>query len=280
MTKFPLFSHKRSYMTKKSLLTLVWAIFLVLMFAACGSDKKEPDKPDTGDTEAVTDTDPTDTGDTPTVPDEEPADTGDAEVIPDEDNTDTGNVTREGCTIKSSFGSHSAKRDLMESCVKEIAKADSATCDWNYKNEEVTVKHIAYLQRLVITFGNECKDKNEDKLVECPDFIPKSLKLGNLSGCDVYSVVPNTDCETQCADLYFTTDDKVFHTVYVGAVGGEIGNEAFIRSSDAIKGASFISELKIGSNKATFTWSETAEDGSKIEKKVSAEMIVDVNSPE
>ena len=257
-------------MTRKSFLTLVSALFLVFMFIACGSDKKESEKTDTGDTEAVTDTDPADTGDTEVVPDEDPTDSGDADVLPDEDNTDTGNVTQDGCTIKSSFGTRSIKRDIAETCIEEIAKAKDAECSWNYKNGEETAKHIAYLQKLKITFGNECKDKNGEESVECPDFIPETLELESLSGCDVYSIDPDTDCIAPCTDLYFPTDDDIFRTVYVGGTFGQ----SFIKSSDSIKEASLYSEMNIGSNKAVFTWSEKAEDGTEIEKKVSVEMKV------
>ncbi|MBR6421708.1 hypothetical protein IKS86_03215, partial [bacterium] len=174
---------------------VIFGIFAFVFLVGCGSDKKESEKTDTGDTEAVTDTDPTDTGDT--------------EVVPDEDNTDTGNVTQDGCTIKSSFGTRSVKRDMSETCVKEIAKAKDAECSWNYKNEEETAKHIAYLQKLKITFGNECKDKNGEETVECPDFIPETLELESLSGCDVYSIDPLTDCIAPCTDLYFPTGDDI-----------------------------------------------------------------------
>ena len=250
----------------KSFLTLVSAIFLVFMFVSCGSDKKESDQPDTGDTEAVTDADPTDTGDTEAAPDTDPTEIEDNEP---------GNVTQDGCTIKSSFGTRSVKRDMSETCVKEIAKAKDAECSWNYKSEEETAKHIAYLQKLKITFGNECKDKNGEETVECPDFIPETLKLESLSGCDVYSIDPLTDCIAPCTDLYFPTGDDIFHTVYVGGAYGR----TFIKSSDSIKEASFDSEMNIGVNKAVFTWSEKAEDGTEIEKKVSVEMkVADSNS--
>ncbi len=81
-------------MTKKSFLTLISAIFLVLMIAACGNNdknKEESENTDTGDTDTTTvpDTDPTDTGDTETVSDEEPAEIEDTEIVPDEDDTDT-----------------------------------------------------------------------------------------------------------------------------------------------------------------------------------------------
>ncbi|MBP5407473.1 hypothetical protein J6Z19_10100 [bacterium] len=175
--------------------------------------------------------------------------------------------TKSSCSTGKSFGTRSSitKKDITETCIKEIAKADFAFCEWNYKNEEETAKQISYLQNLSITFGKECKEK--DQSVECPDFIPESLKLGNLSGCEVYSIDPHTKCVAPCADLYFSTNDDTFHTVYVG-------NESIIKSSDKIKEASFTSSMNIGSNEAVFTWSEKADDGSKIEKSVSVKMKV------
>ena len=245
---------------------VIFEIFAFVFLVGCGSDKKESENTDTGDSETVSDTDPTDTGDTEAVTDTDPTEV--------EDN-DPGNVTQDGCTIKSSFGTRSVKRDMSETCVKEIAKAKDAECSWNYKSEEETAKHIAYLQKLKITFGNECKDKNGEETVECPDFIPETLKLESLSGCDVYSIDPLTDCIAPCTDLYFPTGDDIFRTVYVGGAYGR----TFIKSSDSIKEASFDSEMNIGVNKAVFTWSETAEDGTEIEKKVSVEMkVADSNS--
>ena len=82
-------------MTKKSILALVLAVFLVLMIAACGNNdknKEESENTDTGDTDTATvpDTDPTDTGDTEAAPDEEPAEVDDTEIVSDEDDdTDT-----------------------------------------------------------------------------------------------------------------------------------------------------------------------------------------------
>ena len=297
---------------------VIFGIFAFVFLVGCGSDKKESEKTDTGDTEAVTDagdteetvtdqeptetedtetvtdTDPTETEDIETVTDADPTETEDAETVTDADPTETedaetvtdtdpteiedndpGNVTQDGCTIKTSIGTHSLKRDLTESCIQEIAKANTGSCSWDSGNEEETAKHIAYLQKLKITFGNECKDKNGEDSVECPDFIPETLKLENLSGCDVYSIDPLTDCIAPCTDLYFPTGNDIFHTVYVGDAYGR----TFIKSSDSVKEVSFSSELKIGSNKAVFTWSETAEDGTEIEKKVSVEMkVADSNS--
>lgn len=250
-------------MTKKLFLTLVSAVFLVLMLAGCG-DKKENDTTDTGDTATTHDEDTTDTGDTAT-------DT-------DEDNTDKGNVTQDGCTIKSSFGTRSAKRDIADTCIKEIAKADGAQCSWKRNDESETAKYIARLQRLEITFGKECKDKNnEEQTVDCPDFIPESLSLTKLTGCDVYSIDPNSFCLAPCADFYFLTNDAIFHTVYLG---DEYGEYPFIKSSDSIKEASLLAYYTL-SDLALFSWSEKAEDGTEIEKGVWVKMtIVDPNAAE
>ena len=173
------------------------------------------------------------------------------------------NNSKDGCTIGKSFGTRSlTKKEITQTCIEEIVKADFAVCSWKRDKEE-TAKHISDLQTLTITFGKECKGK--DVTVECPDFIPTSLKLTKLTGCEVYSIEPDTDCLVPCADIYFSTNDDVFHTVYVGGFG-----EESITSSDKIKEASFASSLKIGSNNAVFTWSEKSGE----EKKVSVEMIV------
>ena len=245
-------------MTKRLFLTLVSAIFLVFVFISCESDNKESEKTDTGDTETVPDTDPTDTGD--------------AEVAPDEDNTDTGNVTQEGCTTKSSFGTHSLKKDIKDVCIKEIAAALYPECGWQ-NSEESTADHIAFLQRLEVAFGNECKDKNnEDKSVKCPDFVPGSLKLTKLAGCDVYSIDPYSACIAPCADLYFSTDNDNFKTVYAGSVIYD-GLHNFIESSGE-GGVSLESLFEIGTNEAVFTWIEKAEDGTETERKISVEMEI------
>lgn len=183
---------------------------------------------------------------------------------------------QEGCTVKSSFGTRSVKKDISDTCIQEIAKADHAVCSWEYKNEEETAKHIEYLQTLEISFGKECKEKG--KIVECPDFIPETLKLKTLSGCEVYSIEPDTDCLAPCADLYFSTDNDIFSGVYVGGKSS-MGSNPFIKSSDSVKEASFSSEISVGSNEALFTWFEKGADGKEIEKTASVEMIVvDPNS--
>lgn len=180
------------------------------------------------------------------------------------------------CTTGKSFGTRSlTKKDTAQTCFKELAEANFVECDWKRKDENETAKRIAYWQTLKITFGKECKEK--DQSVECPDFIPESMTLTKLSGCEVYTVDPQTDCMAPCADFYFSTGDDTFHTVYIGGFAEAI----FIKSSDKIKKASFSSSMHTGSNNAVFTWSEKDADGNKIEKEVSVTMeVTDPNAVE
>ena len=259
-------------MTKKSILVLVSALFLVLMLAACGNNdknKEESENTDTGDTDtaAVTDTEPADTGDTEAVPDEEPAEVDDTEIVSDED---ADNVTHDGCTIKSSFGTHSFRKDITDTCVKEAAA--HPVCTW-HATEESAAKYIAEYLRYDVTFVKECKDINETQVLECPDFIPESLKLTKLAGCDVYSVDPDSSCAPPCAELYFSTDNDIFQTVLASEISAYPDVFMYIKSSGK-NGVSFEAGFSTGVNKAFFTWSEKIESGTEIEKKVLVKMKV------
>ena len=145
------------------------------------------------------------------------------------------NITKDGCTIGKSFGTHSlTRKDVTQTCVKEIAAALFPECGWQ-SSEESASDHIAKLQRFEATFSSECKDKNDGKAIECPDFVPKSLKLTKLSGCEVYSIDPHTNCIAPCADLYFSTDNDIFRTVYAGSGYSQDDNSYdFIKSSGEI----------------------------------------------
>lgn len=179
------------------------------------------------------------------------------------------NITKDGCTIGKSFGTHSlTRKDVAQTCIKEIAAALFPDCAWQSSKESAS-DHIAKLQRFEVTFGSECKDKNGEETVECPDFVPKSLKLTKLSGCEVYSIDPHTNCIAPCADLYFSTDNDTFRTVFAGATF----ERDFIKSSGE-GGASLEAGFETGINKALFSWSEKAEDGTKIKKEILVKMKV------
>ena len=275
-------------MTKKSFLTLVF------MLIACGNNKKDSDKPDTGDTEAVTDTDPaeagdtesaldtdpTNTGDTESAPDTDPTNTGDTEVVPDEDNN--GNDPNDGCTTSESYGKNFLTRDnVPEICYEKIAGAEcygKATAD----NVETLVEK---LQEYEFVFNREtCRDLNEKdesghyKLIPCPDFIPEKFKLSQLAGCEIYTVLPEFDCIAPCPDIYFLTDNDYFKTVsykshYKNSADKDKMNLNSLSSDGKISFSSSYYAYD-DSRRTTFSWSETAEDGTGIEKKVSVEMVV------
>lgn len=273
-------------MIKTVFLTLVSAVLLVFMFIGCGSDKKESDKPDTGDTEAVTDTDPTDTGDTETVPDEDPTDTDDIEVVPDEDNNE--NDPGDGCTTSESYGKNFLTRDnVPEICYEKIAGSECYEGATPYNVEHLVKK----LQGYEFVFNREeCRDLNEKdesgnyKLIPCPDFIPEKFKLSQFAGCEIYTVLPDFDCIAPCPDIYFSTDNDYFKTVsYTSSYKNSADKDKMNLNSLSSDGKITFSSgyyAYDNSRRTTFSWSEKAEDGTEIEKKVSVEMIVDVNSPE
>ena len=257
-------------MTKKSFLTVVFAVALVLVFVSCGNDKKESGKTDTGDTESVTDMDSTDTGNT--------------EVVSDEDNNE--NDPNDGCTTSESYGKNFLTRDnVPEICYEKIAGAECYGGATPYNVEHLVEK----LQEYELVFNREeCKDLNEKdesgnyKLILCPDFIPEKFKLSQLAGCEIYTVLPEFDCIAPCPDIYFLTDndyfEKVVYTNYYEMPDDKMKLHSL--STDDKVSFSSIYYAYDNSRRTIFTWSETAEDGTEIEKKVSVEMIVDVNSPE
>lgn len=96
------------------------------------------------------------------------------------------------CTTAHSYGVNSFTKNVSDTCFKKIAEDDY------YKGSnvipEVIEKAVSEMMKLELVFNkDECRDSN-DKTVECPDFIPKSLKMEKLAGCKTYSVDPHTDC--------------------------------------------------------------------------------------
>lgn len=242
-------------MTKKSFLTLVLAVFLVLMIAACGNDKNKDESENT---------------DTDAAPDEEQSEIDDADDTEAFSDIDMDEIPDDGCTTKSSFGTHSLMRDITDTCVKEIV-GHPGGCKWQY-NEQRAAKYISEHLRYEMTFIKECEDENE-KIIECPDFIPEALKLTKLAGCDVYTIDPYSGCSAPCPDIYFSTDNDIFHTVLVGEIDAYPSSVIYIKSSGE-KGVSFEAEFHLGLNNAAFIWSEKAEDGTEIKKKAFLKMRV------
>ena len=261
-------------MTRKSFLALVSALAFVFMFTACGNNKnkEEAEKPDIGNTEAVTDTDPADTGDTEAVTDTDPTDTSDTEVVPDEDNTDTGNITHDGCTTTESYGTNSLKRkDPSEICYEKITER-SCYKSMNPDSELIESILQSWQYKKIVFNKESCKELYGSETVECPDFIPEFFVFSKLEGCEIHTVDPNSACAAPCYDLYFSTNDEYFQK----ASFEEFGTK-YIRSvsSDGLVGFSSTIEYN-GSISAAFSWIEKGTEGTEIKKGVSIGMkIVD-----
>lgn len=257
-------------MTKKAFLTLVSTVLLVFMLTGCGSDKKkEAEKPDTGDTEAVTNTDPAETGDTEVVPDADPTDT---EAGPDEDNTDSENITHDGCTTTESYGTNSlTRKDPSEICYEKIIES---SCYKSMNSDSELIESIMQSwQYKKLVFNKEsCKDLYGSETLECPDFIPDFFNFSKLAGCEIHTVDPNSDCAAPCYDLYFSTNDEYFQKASFEEFGTKYIKSV---SSDGLVGFSSIIEYN-GSISAAFGWIEKGADGTEIKKGVNIGMkIVD-----
>lgn len=257
-------------MTKKAFLTLVSTVLLVFMLTGCGSDKKkEAEKPDTGDTEAVTNTDPAETGDTEVVPDADPTDT---EAGPDEDNTDSENITHDGCTTTESYGTNSlTRKDPSEICYEKIIES---SCYKSMNSDSELIESIMQSwQYKKLVFNKEsCKDLYGSETVECPDFIPDFFNFSKLAGCEIHTVDPNSACAAPCYDLYFSTNDEYFQKASFEEFGTKYIKSV---SSDGLVGFSSIIEYN-GSISAAFGWIEKGADGTEIKKGVNIGMkIVD-----
>ena len=181
-----------------------------------------------------------------------------------------------GCTTSKSIGTNSltakelSEPEIHDSCVKEIADAYYPACSWQ-NDEQKAAQHIAKIENLGIQFGrSDCTDPDTNETVECPDFIPTFLNLQSLAGCEVYSIDLDSDCIAPCADLYFTTGDKNFPKVYVGA---NFDDKNFVKGDNGT--ISFTSDFNPGQdNEAVFTWTEKAGDGSETVKKVTLSATV------
>jgi len=178
------------------------------------------------------------------------------------------------CTVTKSYGTNSFTKDTANTCVTKLA---GATCYKNSSQEDIA-NIVTGLQKYELVFNKKkCYDFYEKdefdnyKRVECPDIIPKKIKILQLSGCNIYYDGDNehTGCETPCPEIYFSTDNDMFKTV---AYKDDWGDLAWFSQSADGK-TSFSSSLDYQKARHTiFSWHETAEDGREIEKSVRIEM--------
>ena len=203
-------------------LLFLGVIFVTILFAGCGNSKNE-DKSDSGeatsdtdtaDTEQADDSDsqPVDTDTTPEQPDDadsdttNPSDDSDSDSQPDDDPEEPPSGGGY-CNVKESYGSTSFTRNessVFDDCVTG-SEISFHTCYFD-PNDLLTK-----LQKTTIIFKKDCKEKDEP--VPCPDFIPESISLSQISGCDIYYSYGDVDCYDECPIFYFPTDNEIFKTV-------------------------------------------------------------------
>lgn len=144
------------------------------------------------------------------------------------------------CNGIKSYGSTSFTRDesnVFDDCLRELKYSNDSYC--HFDPDILLTK----LQKTTIVFGKKCKQNNEP--VQCPDFIPDSITLSQITGCNIYYVSGEVDCYADCPDLYFSTDNEIFKVVsfhpyegYISASTSDLAY-AYLSSVNAEKGLSF-----------------------------------------
>ena len=155
------------------------------------------------------------------------------------------------CNGIKSYGSTSFTRDesnVFDDCLRELKYSNDSYC--HFDPDILLTK----LQKTTIVFGKKCKQNNEP--VQCPDFIPDSITLSQITGCNIYYVSGEVECYADCPDLYFSTDNEIFKVVsfhpyegYISASTSDLAY-AYLSSVNAEKGLSF--SIDTGENTAIF----------------------------
>ena len=183
---------------------VVFALFCVFFSVSCGSGSKNEDETDSG--KPQNDEDTVDSGDN------DPTDDADSQPEANDDDPEEPPYGGRGCNARTSYGSTSLTRDessVFDSCATG-AKYSYSSCHYP-DPAELFLK----LQKTTILFKKECKQN--DAPIPCPDFIPESITLSQLTGCNIYrnEGTPNDTqpCLPDCPDFYFSTDNEIFKTV-------------------------------------------------------------------
>ena len=256
-------------------------MILMSFLIACGDSKNEKqnenqNSEETNDFEGTNDSDIdtveiSDGDTTPDNPDTTNDDDNSGNIKPDDDPEEPPSGGG-SCNGKKSYGSTSFTRDessVFDDCVRESGFSNSY-CYFN--PEELLPK----LQETTIVFKKKCKEKNES--VPCPDFIPDSITLSQISGCDIYFVYGDVDCYAECPDFYFSTDNEIFKTVsfhpYEGYISSSVSDldYAEIYSYNAEKGLSF--SIDTGENTAAF---KTADSLITVQFQILVDGVVEID---
>ena len=181
------------------------------------------------------------------------------------------------CSTTQSYGVNSFTKDVENTCVKKLA---GATCYENSSKSDVAAVIAQATEYKFVFHKKECRDLNEkdkfgnDKRVECPDFIPKSIMLTKLTGCKIETLTDSEhyDCAVMCPQIFFETNNEYFKTASYrySQFGDDYDMELISQSYDG-KVAFYLSHHN---SSGVFSWSETAEDGREINKNVRVEMEI------
>jgi len=211
------------------------SIILMSFLIACGDSKNEkqnenPDSEDTNDS----DIDTVEIYDGDTTPDN-PDTTDDVDNPGNTQHDDDPEEPPYGgyCNVKESYGSTSFTRNessVFDDCVTG-SELSFDTCYFD------TNDLLTKLQNTTIIFKKDCRENNEP--VSCPDFIPDSITLSQISGCDIYHSYGNVECYDECPNFYFPTDNEIFKTVSFHPNADDL-TYAEIYSYNEEKGLSFM----------------------------------------
>ena len=217
------------------------SMILMSFLIACGGSKNEkqnenPDYEDTNDS----DIDSVEISDDDTTPDDDPDTNDSLEPQSDDDPEDPPSGGGGSCNVKKSYGSTSFTRDessVFDDCVREL-RFSNTYCYFN------PTELLPKLSKTTIIFKKDCRENNEP--VPCPDFIPDSITLSQIKGCDIYSSYGGVDCYDECPNFYFPTDNEIFKTVsfhpyeeYISSSVSDL-DYAYIESRNEEKGISFV----------------------------------------
>ncbi len=178
------------------------------------------------------------------------------------------------CITSEKYGITYSKKTILDSCASKMASAIHPGCSWQ-ESEESVKKRIDDIGKLQIVFyeteNPQCFYPVENEWRKCPAFLPEYLQINRISGCEVYSIVPESDCIAPCADIYFWTGNYMFPTIYVGA---ETEGGDFARSFRFDGTASITADFKLGRSQATILWTES-EKGIETERKAVATIRIE-----
>ena len=211
---------------------------------------------------------------------EETAEKSDENTVEKNDEDSGGESSDENCIVSERYGVNFSRETIYDSCIEHMVEALHPGCSWQ-ESEESIRNHFSKIGNLEVRFlylvedapFKRCYYPVEDEWLKCPAFLLDYFYLGRKAGCEVYSIVPESDCTAPCADVYFWTNDVQFPIVYVGA---DKDGEDFVKGFRYDGTAYFTADLKLGQGEATVIWIDKDDNGKETERMAIAPIeIVD-----